>query len=186
MSVIAWRCWRTERRGGGVFGDHKVTWSDLPPNLMYSIHFPFTWTGPSAKSELIPYSGVFIDYKGLHSLKKEFLHPLFLGNSPTRDFVVGKVEITGQTVEHKGGWLSERQTVVELHVPSIEYVKRYEELFQCDVYLLDDIWDFFLNDDEAYKLRNAQSEEEGNRLGLSCCPIWAQKGYRDEYWQTPS
>ena len=146
---------------------------------MYSIFYPFAWSGPTARVEN--------SYKGLHSLKEEYIHPLFLGNHPTHDDLIGKVELTGQSTEHQGGWISEQQTVVELHVPSIEYVKRYEELFQCDVFLLDDLWDFFIDDDEAVELREAQLKERGWDIPLNkelLLSSWSQKGCQNEYRKT--
>ena len=176
MSVIAWRCWRTEPNRRSIFFDQH--WRRLPPGLMYSIFRPFAWTGPTAIAG---------NYKSLHSLKKEYLHPIFLANHPTPDFLIGKVELTGQSTEHRGGWLSEQQTVVELHVPAIEYVKRYEELYQCDVFLLDDLWDFFINDDEAFELQEAQLKEEGLNVHLNkeiLLSSWSQKGCQHEYRKT--
>ena len=175
MSVIAWRCWRGERKSNRKDYFFAKDWHNLPPNLMYSIFYPFAWTGPTARA---------VGYKRLHSLKKEYLHPVFLGNHPTSDFVIGKVELTGQSTEHRGGWLSEQQTIVELHVPSIYYVKHYEELFQCDVFLLDDLWDFFVNDDRAFELRKAQLKEEGLEPPLNkerLLNYWGKKGCQNEY-----
>ena len=179
MSVIAWRCWIAERKKGGYLSPYRQeTWGRLPPNLMYSIFIPFAWTGPTVRQT----SSI-----GLHSLKKEYLHPLFLGNHPTPDFIIGKVELTGQSTEHKGGWISEQQTVVELHVPSTEYVKRYEELYQCDVFLLDDLWDFFVDDDEAFELRKAQLKEQGWDDPVDKKRLlhhWGKKGCQNEYRKT--
>ena len=73
----------------------------------------------------------------------------------TPDFVIGQVELSGKCIEHEGGWLSERQTVLELHVPDPSYVQRYEELFQCDVFVIDDIWKLFISFDEAEVIHEA-------------------------------
>ena len=155
MTIMAWRCWRTERK---LNSDPlwEGGWSALPPNLMYSIFVPFAWSGPTTRAIVRDMSASFVwslDYGGLHSLKKEFLHPIFLGNELESNFVIGQVEITGRAIEHEGGWRSEKQTIVELHVPEVRHVEPYRELFQCDVYVLDDIWDFFIPDERARELK---------------------------------
>lgn len=181
MTITAWRCWRTTRREEH---DHwrGNQWRELPPNLMYSIFVPFVWDSPTARAvveDLSDSSQWCLEYGGLHSLKKEFLHPVFLGNTVTIDFVIGQVEITGRAIEHEGGWRSEKQTVVELHVPEAKYVEPYRELFQCDVYVLDDIWDFFIHDEIALKLRRKQLVDEGFNPQMLTheLPLWTKQGY---------
>ena len=156
MTVTAWRCWRAEKRFDNLHFDIG-TWAGLPLNLMYSIFVPFAWYGPTAQADgELRRDSSFHEPRGLHSLKKEHFHSMFLGNAIDHCFVVGQVELSGKCIEHEGGWLSERQTVLELHVPSPSYVQRYEELYQCDVYVMDDITDFFIPDESAYKIRDAE------------------------------
>ena len=160
MAITAWRCWRAEKRYDNSFIHFDIgTWAGLPSNLMYSIFVPFAWYGPTARANgELRIDSSFLEPRGLHSIKKEHFHSIFLGNALHSCFVVGQVELSGKCIEHEGGWLSERQTVLELHVPRPNYVQRYEELYQCDVYVMDDIKDFFISDESAYAIRSAQAK----------------------------
>ena len=189
MSVIAWRCWRSDKRryrnpqylGGSL----REGWESLPAETaLYSVFRPFMWDGPTASATAYGRPLGLLSSHGLHSLKKEYLHPWFIGNAIEENFVIGQVELTGVVVEHRGGWRSERQTVVELHVPVSEMglVRPYEERYQCSVYVSENIWDFFLPENRAIALRRELLKEEGivtTGAGweerMSSMPDWASR-----------
>jgi len=187
IDITAWRCWRSIKRTNtyAIFSTpERQQLQDmgkaLPEGVMYSLFYPFAWQSPSVLS----FNQVSIHNKiGFHALKKERLHPLFLGNIVTPDFVIGQVSLSGTVVEHQGGWRSDRQTIIELHVPYEQLVAPYEELYQCDVHVMKDIWDFFISQNSALEIRHKDliSANWPNKIiTANLMPMWALKGWKED------